>query len=272
MKRRATAKKSKTKTPTKRHTDRIALELAEVRARKIPAKDLVWNFRLTAANIARLETAVRACVECLTAEFGNRQRVATETATVGRRSLQEFILKLPKVTPALLRRLDDRLAECCRRTKVTYRALSYGEDVHKSIAWKTLGAVLQPKVEAAGDLDCRELRFDGLYRHATGDTSAYYMRFYPNGQWMFVSVSDGEARDVARWFSRDWKWATMGTYKVNGPSLSAELPRSGAQDEAAVAMRLTGRLTRQGLKVREWNSQTNRESQREFAFCNVTLK
>lgn len=167
---------------TKRPVDRVAAEFAEVKARKIPARDLVWMFRFTASNDRRRQAAVADCVEFLADELGKRCRVVLETATVGRLKFQDFILKVPEMTPTLLRKLDWGMAECCRRMKVKYYFLGYGEEVYKHASWKTLGTVLQPvepPPESVGDLDCRKLRFDGLYFNKTGDSDGDYLRFYP---------------------------------------------------------------------------------------------
>jgi hypothetical protein len=232
-------------------------------------------FRFTASNDQRREAAVANCVEFLADELGKRCRVVLETATVGRLKFQDFILKVPEMTPTLLRKLDSGMAECCRRMKVKYYFLGYGEEVYKHASWKTLGTVLQPvepPPESIGDLDCRKLRFDGLYFNKTGDSDGNYLRFYPDGQCIAVYVSGpGDASDVARWFTREWKRAAVGTYKVQGSSLSAVI-EYGLPNEEPTIKKLKGRLTKQGVKVRAWNSHTNKEFPELYVFHNVKLK
>jgi hypothetical protein len=273
MKKKVSSRSAKSTTPKpKPPVDKVAAEFAEVKTRKIPAKDLVWSFRFTASNDKQLQAAVTVCVEFLTTQLGKRCRAVMETATVDRKKLQDFIIKPPKMTPALLRKLDQGMAECCKRMKVKYYFLGYGEEVYAQDSWQTLSTVLKPPKtikQAVGDFDCRKLRFDGLYCHDLGG-GANYLRFYRNGQCIIVLVS-GEAAvsDIARWFSRE-RYGAIGTYKVQGSSLTAALEVEAKHGDTI--FKLKGRLTKQGLKIRSWNSFSNKESQEVYAFHKVKLK
>jgi hypothetical protein len=218
-------------------------------------------------NLAAVEAA-------RTGELGKRCRVVLEPTAVNRRKFQDFILKPPKMAPALLRNLYRGMAQCCKRMKVKYYFLGYGEEVYKQDSWKPLGSVLkpvEPTAKSIGDLDCRTLRFDGLYCHDLGG-GGKYLRFYPDDQFISVLVSEGSPSDVARWFSREWKPATTGTYKVQGSSLVAGYEVESLPGQEPTVFKLKGRLTEQGMKVRTWSSYSKKESNEVYAFHKVKLK
>lgn len=275
MKKRSSASAARVKQRTRRPADKVTSAFAEVKARRIPAKDLVWMFRVSASSESQRQAAAATCVELLGDEVGKRCRVVLEQATLDRRKLQDFILRPPRATPALLRRLDRGLAECCRRMKVKYVFLGYGEEVYSHDSWTTLGELLQPtgsSAESVGDPECRTLRFDGLYCHKTGDESGGYLRFYPDGRCISVSVSGGTPSDVARWFRREGKGFAVGNCKVQGSRLSAELELAQQPHEPPIIFRLKGRLTRQGIKMRTWSSYSQTEFDGLYLFHKVDLK
>ncbi|MBW3540604.1 MAG: hypothetical protein KY476_10050 [Planctomycetes bacterium] len=196
-----------------------------------------------------------------------------DTGTVDRRQIQDIILKSPRLSPALLRKLDRGMEECCRRTKVSYGSVSYGEEIYKQTSWKTLGTALQPdasQADAEGDLDCRELRFDGLYRDDSS-APATYLRFYSDGEFA-AAVTDDTPRDVARWLRREGRWISVGKYTVSGSTLTGEYQVPSPPDEEPVVIKLKGRLTRKGLQVREWSSYSRKESRQVYVFHELSLK
>ena len=138
MKKSASTTVKNTTPKSNRPVDRVAAEFAEIRARKIPAKDVVWMFRFTASNDEQRQVSVAACVEFLAGELGKRSQIVLDATTVNRRKIQDVILKPPKLTPALLRKLDRGMAECCKRMKVKYIFLGYGEEVYQQGSWGSM--------------------------------------------------------------------------------------------------------------------------------------
>ena len=261
-----TGKKPKRK---KRPVDKIAAEMAEVKARKIPAKYLVWMFQVTTTKDEQVEPALAACVEFLQGELGKRCRVALETFRDGRKAFHDLILKSAKLTPEMLRKVDRGLAATCKELKLKYAFVGYGEDLYETNTWKTLGTLLDTADAPQGDLDCRELRFDGLYRHGDEEDSCNYLRFYPNGEYVSVRAM-GTVAEVARWLRREHKELPVGTYELRAKSFSAESEET--RGEEPVVFKLKGRLTKQGLKTRTWSSYSNEEYEAAFAFYKVKLK
>ena len=255
-----------------RPVDRIAAEFAEVQSRKIAVRNLVWMFRIITSHARQAEPVLDACVAFLRQELGPRCRAVLEMDQVDRkRTFHDFIVKSSKITPDVLRKLDRGLAECGRRAKVKYAFVGYGEDVYQQTSWKTLGTLLDSKDEPGGDLDCRELRFDGLYREGAGDDSCSHLRFYPDGDCLYVNAI-GSIDEVARWLHRERKGLTRGTYKLKEARLTAKVEQKVERGEEPTIFKLKARLTKQGLKLRAWSSHSDAEYDEVFAFYQVKLK
>lgn len=269
----ATAKR---KAPgAKRSTDKVAKEFAQIKALQIPAKKVVWGFCLVANNEEQLQIATTRCVEFLAGKLGKRRRAALETATVNRKTVQHVFLKIPSPTPTLLRQLDRGMADGCKGTKVKYNFMGFQEEIYPWDSWKTLAAVLRPEkpsVKSIGDLDCRELRFDGLYYNHLGG-GGNYLRFYPSGDFVFAAVSgDGSVAEVARWLRRENKRMTVGTFTLRAKCLQGEHQFESPPGEEPIQIKLKARLTRQGLKVRIWSSYSNKETEAIYSFHDVKLR
>ncbi|QDT95400.1 hypothetical protein [Gimesia aquarii] len=271
MKKKSSSKARKPANSSKRLDDRVATEFAEMKAKKIPAKNLVWMFRITTSKDEQIQPALRACIEFLQDKLGKRCRVVLETERVDRKKIHDLILKSSKLTFSLLSELDQGMAECSRKLKVKYTFLGFGEEVYQQTSWKTLGTVFEPLVEISGDFDCRNLRFDGLYCCDTGEVSSKYLRFYDDGQCVFVNAV-GTVNEVATWLRRERKGLTVGTYQVQRSSLSALLEQQALRGEEPTIFKLKVRLTKQGLKVRFWSSYSNAEIQEIYGFHEVKLK
>jgi len=273
------AESSSTKRKTRRATpskDKVAKEFAEIKARKISSKKLVWGFCLTAADEEQLQASTEDSVEFLARILEKRCRAAAETTTIDhKKKLQHIFLKIPTPTPALLRKLDRGMADCCKGTKVKYNFMGYVEEIYAWDSWKTLGTVIRaakPTVESIGDLDCRELRFDGLYYNDLGG-GGDYLRFYPDGEFVSAAVSGDESvSDVARWLRRQHKYSTVGTFTLKVKSLQGEYQVESDPGEEPIHIKLKARLTKQGLKVRTWSSYSNEETDAVYAFHDVKLR
>lgn len=267
----------------RRSTDRVAKEFAEIKARKISAKQLIWSFCLSAANEEQRQAATVRCVEFLAGILGKRRRVDLEDSTFDRKKLQHIFLKIPTPTPDLLRKLDRGMADCCKGIKVKCNFVGYLEEIYPRDSWKTLGTVLRPdkpSVESIGDLDCRELRYDGLYcSHYNSDGAGAYLRFYPDGEYVSADVAgledavgDGSVRDVARWLRREDKDRSVGTFTLKVKSLRGECHLESTPGEEPYLFTIKARLTKQGLKVRSWSSYWNDETDMIYVFHKLKLR
>ncbi|MCA9066438.1 MAG: hypothetical protein KDA96_25395, partial [Planctomycetaceae bacterium] len=205
--------------------DRVAKEFAQIKSLGIPAKRLLWSYCLRAGRKELREAAMACCAEYLAGILGKRCRIVIEDSKFNREYLQHFILRIPSPTPDLLRKLDQGMAACCKERNVKYNFVGYIEEDYELDSMTTLGALLRggkPKSESIGDLDCRELRFDGLYYHHLGG-GGDYLRFYPNGEFVSAAVSGNETiKDVARWLRREHKYSPVGTFTLKVKSLRGE--------------------------------------------------
>lgn len=255
--------------------DKVAKEFVQIKNLGIPAKRLLWSYCLRARRKDLREAAMVCCVEFLAGVLGKRCRIAIEDSTFNREYLQHFILRIPSPTPALLRKVDQGMTACCKELEVKYNFVGYIEETYKLDSMTTLGALLRaskPKAESIGDLDCRELRFDGLYYHHLGG-GGDYLRFYPNGEFVSEAVSGDETiEDVARWLRREHKYCSVGIFTLKAKSVRGEYFVDPSPGEEPIQIKLKARLTKQGLKVRSWSSYSNKETDAIYAFHEAAVR
>ncbi len=208
-------------------------------------------------------------LEQLAEQLGKRCRAATETPSDRKKILQHIFVKVPKTTPDLIRQLDRGMADACKGTTTKYNFLGYEEEVYPWESWKTLGTILRREKTPAnlvGNLDCRELRFDGLYFNDLGG-GGDYLRFYPDGEFVCAAVSgSGSVKDVARWLRREHKHLAIGTFILKVKSLQGEYQNERGK------VQLKARLTKQGLKVRTRRFSSNKETEVVYAFYFAKLR
>ena len=271
MKKNAMGANKKKPKDSKLH-DKIMADFAEIKDRQIRKQDLVWGFRLSISNDDRIARAIEACVAFLQDKLGRRCRVAIEKEVVGKNTFHDITLKSRKLTLDTLLAIDRGMAACAKQAKVKYVFLGYSEDLYDTTSWKTLGSVLEDfSSELSGELDCRTLSFDGLYRHDADEDCYQYLRFYSDGLCIYENTMDS-LNDAAKWLKRERKGLTTGSYKVKGTTLSAEVEQSEEPGEDPTVFKLKGRLTKQGLKVRVWSSYSGEEFEELYAFHQLKLK
>lgn len=261
---------------TKSGQDKIAKEFREIKSLGISTKKLVWGFALTSTNQDQLQKLTSECIDLLTEMLGKRCRASIETTKLDhKKSLVNIYLKIPAATPVQIRKLDRGMARCVQGTRVKYNLIGFQEETYERDSWKTLGTVLQaasPKAESGGELDCQQLRFDGLYYHDLGG-GGDYLRFYPDGKFVAEAISGEESvENVAKWLRREHEHATVGTYTLKAKSFQGEYQVESEPDEDPIIIKLKAKLTKQGLKVRTWSSYSNEESDEVYLFHCVKLR
>lgn len=271
MKKAKAVPKRKAASP-KRSPDKISKEFARIKSLQIPAKRIVWEFCLSAKDEEQLDTAMTSCVEFFSKTLGARKRAALDTTVVGSKTMQHLFIKFPDATPGLVRELDRGMAACCQGTRVACKFLGFQEEVYPWDSWKTLASVLrkeEPSKSSNEVLDCRELRFDGLYYHDLGG-GGDYLRFYPDGKFVSAAVSGDEGvAKVAKWLRRENKDMPLGTYTLKATTLTGEYQEESVPGEDPIQFKIKARLTKQGLKVRTWSSYSNEETEETFTFYDV---
>lgn len=72
----------------------------------------------------------------------------------------------------------------------------------------------------ADEVASNDIRFDGLYSHPECERydSIYYLRFYPDGDVIYVS-SSGSPHDLKNWFNKDHGTVSKGSFEHDGEKI-----------------------------------------------------